>query len=181
MAESPLREIKPVVVAGQFLVWGPLLSAFVAVIPGVFAFVLSNLFVIGFAGGLGEDPIHAGSGGVVIIYGLIAYLLAFVACMTILGFKAFRTPANTTYTIFPDRIEFEEGFVNYQRRTVVLDQVMDVILHQSALQRKRGAGTIVLIARLGTRAVVLKDVPDPVEVYELIRKLALEKKGKSTS
>ncbi len=41
MSEAPIRVIRPIVVPAQFFVWGPLISAFVALFPGFFTFVIS--------------------------------------------------------------------------------------------------------------------------------------------
>ena len=43
MTEAPIRIIRPVVVPAQLLLWGPILSGFLALFPGFAVFVISNM------------------------------------------------------------------------------------------------------------------------------------------
>ena len=80
MEESPIREIKPVVVPAQYFVLGPLIASFVSLFPGFFTFVISQMFGDPFERlGSGPDP----------TYGIVVFLLAFVACMTHLWFSLY--------------------------------------------------------------------------------------------
>ena len=185
MNGTPLREIRPVVIPAQFFVWGPVVSAFLSIFPGFFAFVISNM--IGFARGFHDDPLEVAGRGLVLTYGLIAYALSFVVCMIVLGTKAFAAPTRTTYTIYPDRVEYDDGLWTRRRRTLILEQVMDVQMTESVLQRARGAGTITLVTRqlvsgndgkLSPREIALKNVPEPGEVYELLRRAGTGEKGR---
>jgi uncharacterized membrane protein YdbT with pleckstrin-like domain len=171
MESPPIREIKPVVVPAQFFVWGPLIAGFISLFPGFFTFVISQMFGEPFQG---PDP----------TYGLIAFGLAFVVCMGFLWVRCFKEPERTVYAIFPDRVEYDEGLLNRHRRTVVFDQVMDVELTEGVLQQTRQAGTVTLVTqqlvsgqdgRLSNRRIALTNVPQPREVYELVRSLALKK------
>ena len=176
MEGAPIREIKPVVVPAQYFVMGPLIAGFVSLFPGFFTFVISQMFGDPFERlGRGPDP----------TYGIVVFLLAFVACMTFLWFKFFKEPERTTYSIYRDRIESYEGLWSRHRRTVVFDQVIDVELTEGVLQQTRQAGTVTLITqqlvsgqdgKLSNRRVALQNVPTPREVYELVRSLALKKK-----
>jgi len=67
----------------------------------------------------------------------------------------------------------------------VFDQVIDVQLSEGLLQQTKGAGSITLITqqlvssgegKLSNRSIVLKNVPKPQEVYDLIRDLAANDK-----
>ncbi len=176
MSPAPLREIKPVVVPAQFLVLGPLVAGFVAVFPGTFVFVVSGMF---------GDPFERLGRGPDFSYGLVAYFLAFAVVLALVGLKCFQEPAMTTYTVYADRVEYDEGFINKHRRTVVFDQVIDVELTEGVLQQTRGAGTVTLVTqqlvgngdgKLSNRKVALVNVPQPREVYDLVRSLALKKK-----
>jgi hypothetical protein len=101
-ASEPIRVIRPVVVPVQFFVWGPIIAGFLALFPtsGFLTF------------GIGNGPVVFG--------------LAFAVILGLIGLKAFYEPALTSYAIYPDRIEFEEGLFNRQRRTVLLDKIIDV-------------------------------------------------------
>ena len=99
MNEQPVREIQPVVVPAQYYVWGPIVSTFAAMFPGFFVFVISNMIIRQF------EP--------VVTYGVVVFILAFIACMVLAAVKVFREPGHTVYTIYPDRLEYYEGFSRY--------------------------------------------------------------------
>lgn len=169
MNDKPVREIQPVVVPAQYYVWGPLVSAFAAIFPGFFVFVISNMIIRQF------EP--------VVSYGLVVFVLAFIGFMVLAAIKVFREPSHTVYTIYPDRLEYSEGLWNRHRRTLVFDQVIDVQLTEGLLQQTQGAGTITLVTqqlvshgegKLSNRRISLSNVPQPQEVYELLRNLALK-------
>jgi uncharacterized membrane protein YdbT with pleckstrin-like domain len=163
-------------VPAQFFVWGPIVAGFLALFPGVFTLVISNMLAM-------QIPPVFGPG-------LIAFALAFVVILGWIGLRVFYEPGLRAYVIYPDRIEFEEGLLNRQRRTVLLDKIIDVQLTEGVLQRTVGAGSITLVTqqlvsqgegRLSNRTFPLSNVADPGGVYELIRSLALGGHGaKST-
>ena len=172
MNEAPVREIRPLVVPAQYFVQAPLLSGFVAFFPAMFVFVISQMISRSFR----MEGAFSNA--------LVVYVLAFLVLMVLLWFKYFQEPLRSTYTIFSNRVEFDEGLWNKQRRTVVFDQVIDVTLTEGVLQQTQGAGTITLVTqqlvsnsdgKLSNRTISLSNVPEPREVYELIRTLALKK------
>jgi hypothetical protein len=171
--DKPLREIQPVVIPAHFFLGGTLASAFVAFFPGVFAMIVSNMLASAFT--RSHEP--------VLIYGALAWLLAFGSMMYVMWAKTFREPSQTRYTIYPNRVEYEEGLWNRRRRTVMLDQVIDVELVEGVLQQPHGAGTITLVmqqmgqatnGRVMPRRAALANVPDPRGVYDLLRSLAIK-------
>jgi uncharacterized membrane protein YdbT with pleckstrin-like domain len=178
---TPIREIKPIVVPAQYFVWGPLIAGFISLFPSFFTFVISNMISM-----LSGGPFERVSRGPVVVYGVVVFLLSFVACMVLLWIKFFQEPSRTTYSIFSDRVEYDEGLWNRHRRTVVFDQVIDVELTEGVLQQTQGAGTVALVTQqlvsgqdgnLSNRRIALRNVPHPREVYELIRSVALKKGG----
>jgi hypothetical protein len=100
-AAGPIRVIRPMVVPTRYLVIGSLLAGFLAILPGLLTFVVSNLMAGGFEPVLGPA--------------FVAYDLGFVVILALLGVRAFYHPGLTTYAISPDRIEFEEGLINRRR------------------------------------------------------------------
>ena len=175
MSDEPIREIKPVVVPLQFFVTGPLVSAFVAIFPGFFVFVISNI-ILGISRGLsfeGPNP----------TFGIIAWALSFAFVMYLCYLHSFVEPGRITYKVFDDRIEYEEGLFNRHRRTVIFDQVIDVHLTEGMLQQTKGAGGVTLVTQqlvssgdgqLSNRRFTLRNVPDPKETYDLICSLGLK-------
>ncbi len=184
MASEPIRVIRPVVVPAQFLVWGPLAAGFLAIFPGFFTFVISNMFA------MWSRDMLAMRFEPVVGPGLAVFGLAFAAILSLIGLKVFYEPGRTSYAIYPERIEFEEGLLNRQRRTVLLDRIIDVQLTEGVLQRAAGAGTVGLVTqqiisqgegRLTNRTFHMSNVPDPGGVYELVRSLALGDRGTKSS
>jgi uncharacterized membrane protein YdbT with pleckstrin-like domain len=109
------------------------------------------------------------------------YALSFAAAMYLLYLKMYIEPLRTSYTVFKDRLEYDEGLLNRHRRTVVFDQIIDVQLAEGLLQQTKGAGTITIITQhlvssgegsLSNRQIALRNVPEPRSVYDLIRSLA---------
>lgn len=167
-ASDPVRVIRPIVIPAQFLVGGPIAAGFLAIFPGFFTFVLSNMIAMSFEPRLWPC--------------LVAFVLSFAVILGMIGLKVFYEPGLTTYAIYPDRIEFEEGLLNRRKRTVLLDKIIDVQLTEGVFQRTAGAGSISLVTpqivsrgdgRLSNRTFRLSNLPDPGGVYELIRSLAL--------
>ncbi|MHC4443593.1 MAG: PH domain-containing protein [Planctomycetota bacterium] len=177
MSENqPIREFRPVVVPAQYLVWGPLIAGFLSIFPGMFVFVISNII---------RNIIVAHSFSPVFMYGVAAYIISFSIIMYLIYLKMYKEPERTMYTLYEDRLEYYEGFLNRQQRTVVFDQVIDIYLSEGLLQQTKGVGSVVLVtqqlvssgeAKLSNRRVTLHNVPEPQQVYDLLRTVAIDKK-----
>lgn len=176
MEDTPVMEVRPVVVPAQFLVYGPPAAAFFAMFPGMFVFIISSII----AAVAGRDMFQ----GPLVAPGLVAYVLAFAVVMYLVYLKIYQEPRRTLYTVFKDRLEYDEGFLTRHRRTLMFDQVIDVHLTEGILQQTKAAGTIVLITQqlvsggeghLSNRQIALRNLPEPRKVYDVVRSLALEK------
>ena len=169
MENTPVREIRSVEVPAQFYLLGLPKSLLLLAASGfcLLFFLYARVYVIMF-----------GIMGVGLFVGSIVWMVR----------SATEAFSRTTYTIYPDRIEYSEGFWNRQWRTVPFDEVVDVTLTEGVLQRGRGAGTVRLridpqriqrhmhlLFRQGE--VELRNVPQPREIWELIRSLVLTKGG----
>ena len=159
MTAQPLREIKPVVVPAQFFVLGPLVAGFVSIFPAMFVFVVGGMF---------GDPFERLGRGPDTGAAFTTYFLAFAVVLFGFGLKCYQEPKLTTYTVYADRVEYDEGFINKHRRTVVFDQVIDVELTEGVLQQTCQAGTVSLVTqqlvsgsdgKLSNRTVSLVNVP----------------------
>jgi len=177
MINTPLCQVKPVVVPAQFFVFGPLVAGFVSIFPAMFVLVVGGMF---------GDPFERLGHGFNTGPAVTTYFLAFTIVLGLVGLKCFREPQLTTYRVFDDRVEYDEGFFNKRRRTVVIDQIIGVELTEGVLQQTRQAGTVSLVTQqlessggvLSNRKASLVNVPEPRVVYDLIRSLAL-KRGRS--
>jgi hypothetical protein len=169
MADAPLLTIQPIVVPAQFFTCWTIASGFLAVFPAFFA---------GLIAGAISDRSEPNIG-----VGLLAYVIFFALFLSLMGWRAYSGPEVMIYRIYRDRIESEEGLVNRKHRTVSINGIIDVQLTEGVLQQTRGAGTITLVLRplvaqggRGTMAhqfILLSNIPQPREVYDLIRSLAL--------
>jgi uncharacterized membrane protein YdbT with pleckstrin-like domain len=171
---EPIMEIRPVVVPAQYLVYGPLFSGFISIFPAGFAFAISNIFAGSF------DPIFR--------FGIGVYALSFCAVMFLFYLKVFKEPERTCYRIFSDKIEYSEGFFSKHQRTVIFDHVIDVQMIEGLLQQTKGAGTITILTqqlvqagegRLANQRVLIKNVPDPQNVYDLVRSLLIDENSQN--
>src|SRR4051812_43508139 len=98
MKDTPLRTVQPVVVPGQLYTWGTFISGFFALFPAVFAGLITMAIT--------DSP------GPSLVFGLLVYLIVLVVIMALIGWKVYSGPGVTTYRIYRDRIEVEEGLVN---------------------------------------------------------------------
>jgi membrane protein YdbS with pleckstrin-like domain len=97
--------------------------------------------------------------------------------------------AETEYKFFDDRLEFDEGFLTLNKKTIMLRDVKEVTLRRGILQRFYGLGSIYL-ATLATGSsttssaftafgfgnvsgsgIVVRDITRSSETYEWIRQL----------
>ncbi len=95
----------------------------------------------------------------------------------------------TEYRFFNDRLEFEEGFFSRNHKVVKFRDVKEVTLREGILQRSVGLGTVYLAAlatgsgprnnpffslgfgNVSASGIAVRDVQNPAEVYDKIRKL----------
>jgi uncharacterized membrane protein YdbT with pleckstrin-like domain len=126
--------------------------------------------------------------GLSFAFGLLVFLAVLLAIMALVGWKVYSGPGVTTYRIYRDRIEVEEGLVNRKERTVLIGGIIAVQLTESVLQRPHGAGTVTLVIQqlvsqgeghLAHQTIRLSNVPEPRGLYDLIRSLALDKSRES--
>jgi uncharacterized membrane protein YdbT with pleckstrin-like domain len=174
MKDTSLRTIQPVVVPAQLYIWGTLVGGIFAILPAFFA----GLIIM-------ENTNNSGPS---LAFGLLVYMAVFIAIMALIGWTVYSGPGVTTYRIYRDRIEVEEGLVNRRERTVLIGGIIDVRLTESVLQRPHGAGTVNLViqplvsqaqGQLAHQTVSLINVPEPRGLYDLIRSLALDKSRES--
>jgi membrane protein YdbS with pleckstrin-like domain len=99
--------------------------------------------------------------------------------------------ARTECRIYPDRLEFEEGFFATSRKTIQFVDVKEVTLHKGFLQRICGLGTIYLatiatgtvgssnrfpwlgLVNASASGIALRDIGDSDAAFERIRGLVI--------
>ena len=93
------------------------------------------------------------------------------------------------YRFFGDHLELEEGFFSVNRKQVRYADVKEITLHKGFLQRVNGLGSVYLatlatgstpgagafqafgFGNVSASGAVIRDVRDPDEVYERIRRI----------
>ena len=167
MTDKLIRTITPIPVPAQFFLQGPIVAGIASLFPAILTFGISNIISRRF------EPVT--------IYAIAVFALFFVIFMFYLAAICFIEPTKTMYRIFPDRIEFEEGLLSKQKRTLMFDQVIDVTLSQGVLQQTVGAGSVVLVTqqltssgdgKLSNRSIEMRNIPNSTEIYETIRQIA---------
>ena len=111
----------------------------------------------------------------------------FFACLAFFGIPGVvylskkRSYARTEYRFFADRLEYFEGFLTIQQKTIDYRFVQEVTVQKGLVQRRYGLGTIVLATpATGTESgtsrsgIRVADVEDPDTVYEEVRRLVRE-------
>jgi uncharacterized membrane protein YdbT with pleckstrin-like domain len=170
MKDAPFRTVQPVVVPAQLFTCGTIASGFIALFPAFFAGIITVVIT--------NKP------GPSLAISLLVYLSVFVTVMALSAWRVYSAPGVTAYRIYRDRIEIEEGLVNRRERTVLIGSIIDVQFTESVLQRPQGAGTVTLVmqpfvsqsqGQLAHQTVSLSNVPQPRDVYDLIRSLALDR------
>jgi membrane protein YdbS with pleckstrin-like domain len=97
--------------------------------------------------------------------------------------------ARTEYRIFPDRLEYEQGFFVVRKKVIMFRDVLEVTLQQSVTQRMYGLGTINLSTQASdvddpspqaasfgltpgvTSGASIQDIAKPEEAFGIIQKL----------
>mgnify|MGYP001568886894 CR=1 FL=1 len=151
LIREPLLEAKPNLLAGLFLYTFVLL--FITIIIGIFVGQGMESFVVG------------------IIAGIVIFLL--------LLFFRMMTLKSTKYLFYKDRMEYYEGFLDQERRTLPYTKVTDCILHKRVYERIFNVGTISLltagqqgIGRLSLfGGVKLALVKNPDQLYGKLMKM----------
>lgn len=87
----------------------------------------------------------------------------------------------TRYTVYNNRIDFEEGFIDHKNTTINLKDIREIHLTRSLIQRFFGLGTIRFVTAANTAestsGVKFNDIQNSREVYEKVRELHENLKG----
>lgn len=168
---NPAIQIKPV-----FVGW----IAFVVQIPLQLFF---TVWAGGFFGGI-LSGITAGDASIGFIIGLAVFIAIPVMCWV--GKKY--NYENTVYKIFDDRVEFEEGFLTVQQKTVHFRDIREITLRKGILQRSCDLGSVYLATQatgsshgnpfsmLGMTSasasgLTIRDVTNADDLYQKLRAL----------
>ncbi|MDG3007959.1 PH domain-containing protein [Paludisphaera mucosa] len=169
---EPLRIVRAVPVARQFVVVGGIHSFGIAVFVGFFALVALKL---------GADFANGASGDVNLPFALawaaMAFGVAFLTLWTLHYWKLVVQRDRTSYVILPDRVEVRRVGRDRPTSTIPLDRTVAVQSWTGPFLRPHGLATLTLIVEEPpgpsghSRHVFhpLTNVPDPEAVADLIR------------
>jgi membrane protein YdbS with pleckstrin-like domain len=169
---EPLLVVRPVPVLRQFWLVGGIHSAAIALFVGFLALVAVKFGADAVTGASGDASLPTAAA-----WGVTAFGAAFLALWAY-HYKAFvRDRAETTYTIYPDRIEAMRRGSARPRLSVPFDRVVGVHTAAGPLLRPAGLATVTVVAdqppgRSGPRGRLwapFPNVPESERFSELIR------------
>ena len=172
------------VVPAQFLVWGILFTGTVALLPSLLVYNVTTEHREFMKRWNKDAPADLRETPGTFPWGTAVFVGLFTVGCSLATAKFLIEPKYTEYKVFSDRVEFSEGLLNRIQRTVVFDQVLDVHLTEGVLQQTKGVGSVTLVSNqlvsagkghLTNLSFDMWNVPEPQQVYELIRSLALKK------
>ncbi len=81
----------------------------------------------------------------------------------------------TSYKLFADRIEFEEGFINHKSTTVKLEDIKEIHYSQNFFQRLANLGSVKLITAANSvsrnSGIILADIQNSNYIYRKIKEV----------
>lgn len=107
----------------------------------------------------------------------IAFGLAFILFVFAIPFVAYvlkkNTYSQTEYRLFDDRLEYAEGFLNVENKSIGFDNIQEISMTRGIIQKKYGLGTIILkTAGQGPNAgVYVRDIENPEDIYETLKQI----------
>ncbi|MBO7556131.1 MAG: PH domain-containing protein [Alphaproteobacteria bacterium] len=91
----------------------------------------------------------------------------------------------TTYRVYRDRIQFDEGFIDHKNTVIKMSDIKEVQLSQGIFQKKEKIGSISFVTpannsnhRRERTGIEFKDIENPKIVYEMIGKIYANQNNK---
>lgn len=141
--------------------------------------VWSGIFFGGFFIGFFGDKIKAITSIPLFVFPVTLAVIIFFLVFILAYFYQQRTYFNTEYTIYPDRIEYTEGFLGAEAKTVLLKNAVGCNLVRGIIQKQFGLGSIRIdmpgfvtsVNSRGRSGFCLADLENPEETYEILNNL----------
>ncbi|MFX1255702.1 MAG: PH domain-containing protein [Promethearchaeota archaeon] len=161
---EPLMVIKPKIVSILLFIKLIPIALFLALIAGIFGFMLSILAIWG----TGQASIADFILPIVIICSLLAILYVFAT-----GYFYKKGLSRTEYRIYPTKLEYIEGYSTIIEKSIKWQNVVEVYLAQGASSRKYNMGYLeIFTATEGkVEGKKLEYIENPEEVYNLVLEL----------
>ena len=108
-----------------------------------------------------------------LVFSTVLYVIAIIFAMGLLLILDKKNYEVTSYKVYPDRVEFEEGFINHKYTTIKMEDIKEIHFVQNFIQRGHGIGTIKFITAANNpqsfTGVAFKDVENPNYIYQKVR------------
>lgn len=124
-----------------------------------------------------------------VFFGFSSFFLIFIVLPILIFFYTKMMYKKTVYTIYKDRIEYAEGFLSIEKKSITFKRVVEVHLRKGFIQKMFGLGSIHLEipnsasgGRNGSwwegaiNGIYLKDIENPDEIYQKIKKVVNEQR-----
>jgi membrane protein YdbS with pleckstrin-like domain len=170
MNQEKLLSLKPEFVIKKNLLLNSLAWLPISVAGGVEAAII----YLSYTHGQVFSPIAA--------YACLLVTLILLMFLTTLGFFDEKLNYKTTeYSVYNNRVEFSEGFLNSDITTIMLADVKEIHLKRSFVQKKCDLGTIRFVtnsnsyrpfnSNIHSTGINFRDIKNSASVYEEIKKL----------
>lgn len=169
--ESPLNDNEIVLTLKPRFIWPAVLFV---VVPSTLFF---SIWCAIFFGGMAQMYFY-NHGGVNYAAFIVCGLLPLLTIPPINFFVALQKNKNTIYHFYKTKVEYHEGFLGKDSKTLSYSKVLETELRKGLIQQNFGVGTIYLsaggVSIAGASAgngVTIADIPNPDENYKLIKNL----------
>lgn len=109
----------------------------------------------------------------ILMMGLIMFI--FPVSVLLLGFLDKKNFEATSYKIYNDKIDFEEGFINHKHSSILFKDVKEIHLDQNFIQRKYNVATVRFITAsnnpMGETSIRFQDIENAQYVYTKVKEI----------
>lgn len=109
----------------------------------------------------------------ILFMGLIVFI--FPMAMLLLGFLDKKNFEVTSYKVYNDRINFDEGFINHKYRSILFKDIKEIHLDQNFIQKKYKIATLRFITAASNQvyeeSIKFQDIENPQFVYTKVKEL----------
>ena len=132
MSDEILIEVRP-----KFVSFVKLFSA-----DSLMAFAIAPIILVVIMIVFAPNGLEGMSANQALMYVVIPELIIVALLLLIFLFIAKKNYEVTSYKVYSDRIEFEEGFINHKYTTIKIEDVKEIHLTQNFLQRMVNIATV---------------------------------------
>lgn len=183
----PLFVLRP-----QLITWVVVLPKIYHALGALFMLIIVSIVKAIFLGVVHNDPAAVHWLATFFTLFQTALVIAMVAGPIWTYVVTKRTYEETQYRFYADRVEYEEGYYNRQRKSIFYRDIVDLNMYQGVVQRRYGLGSLHLSTRggsaLGTRiqtvfgssdnmsnqpvnGAILVNIPNPQRAFQQVQQL----------